>query len=67
MGYIVKLIPEELYFIPNDCEIGITESREKAIVEGLFHDYAEAHAKAKLFRKDMIYGVDYLIESAQSG
>ncbi|WP_180192069.1 MULTISPECIES: hypothetical protein [Acinetobacter] len=40
MGYIVKLIPEEVYFVPNDHEIGMTESREKAIVEGLFFEYA---------------------------
>ena len=36
MGYIVKLIPEEVYFVPNDHEIGMTESREKAIAEGCF-------------------------------
>lgn len=36
MSYIVKLIPEEVYFVPNDDEIGMTESREKAIAQGLF-------------------------------
>lgn len=65
MGYIVKLIPEDLYFIPNDGEIGLTESRDKAVAEGLFHDYASAKANVKLFRKDMMQDVDYIIESTQ--
>ncbi len=64
MGYIVKLIPEDLYLVPSDCQIGLTEYREKALAEGLFHDYAEANAKAKLFRKEMAINIDYVVESS---
>ena len=39
MGYIVKLIPENLYFVPYDNEIGTTEFRSKAVAEGLFYDF----------------------------
>ncbi len=63
MGYIVKLIPEEVYFVPNDHEIGMTESREKAIAEGLFFEYANARAKVRLFNNDLVENIDYIIES----
>ena len=62
MGYIVKLIPENLYFVPHDNEIGTTEFRSKAVIEGLFYDYAAATAMAKMYNKDMVQDVDYEIE-----
>ena len=62
VGYIVKLIPENLYFVPHDNEIGTTEFRSKAVAEGLFYDYAEATAMVKLYNKDMLQDVDYEIE-----
>lgn len=62
MGYIVKLLDSNTYFIPDDNgDVGTTESKEQAIKIGQFADFEEADLSAQYFSKDMARGVDYEI------
>lgn len=63
MGYIVKLVESGNYFVGNEGEIVTTSSREEAISEGEFEEYEEAKETAEYWSKQMVLGVDYIIES----
>lgn len=63
MGYIVKLLESGNYFVGNEGEIVTTSSREDAISEGKFEEYEEAKETAEYWSKQMVLGVDYIIES----
>ncbi|WP_392471906.1 hypothetical protein [Acinetobacter sp. YQ_14] len=62
MGYIVKLLDSNTYFISDDNgDVGTTESKEQAIKIGQFGDFEEADLSAQYFSKDMARGIDYEI------
>ncbi|MTD10935.1 hypothetical protein GIX10_05675 [Acinetobacter sp. YIM 103518] len=63
MGYIVKVVESGNYFVGNEGEIVTTSSREEAISEGQFEEYEEAKETAEYWSKQMVLGVDYIIES----
>lgn len=64
MSYIIKLISENCYIIPDDDGwLTTTESREEAIDIGLFDNFESANETAQSFSGGMIRGVDYQVES----
>ena len=64
MSYIIKLISENCYIIPDDDGwLTTTESREEAIDIGLFDDFESADETAQSFSGGMTRGVDYQVES----
>lgn len=63
MSYIIKLISENCYIIPDDEGwLTTTESREEAIDIGLFDDFESADETAQSFSGGMTRGVDYQVE-----
>lgn len=62
MGYIVKLIPDNLYFVPSDDGVETSDSREEAIETGQFDDYESAKETAESWSGQMIIGQDFIIE-----
>lgn len=63
MGYIVKILESGNYFVGDEGEIVTTSSREEAISEGQFDEYEEAKETAEHWSREMVLGVDYIIES----
>lgn len=64
MSYIIKLISENCYIIPDDDgQLTTTESREEAIDIGLFDDFESADETAQSFSGGMTRGVEYQVES----
>lgn len=64
MGYIVKLIENNEYFIPDsDGDIDTTQSRNEAIATGQFDDYESAKETAESWSGDMVLGRDFIIET----
>ncbi|AUM25547.1 hypothetical protein A1E89_RS00800 [Acinetobacter baumannii] len=63
MGFIVKLLESGNYFIGDEGEIITTSSREEAISEGQFEEYEEAKETAEYWSKQVVLGVNYIIES----
>lgn len=64
MSYIIKLISENCYIIPdNDGWLTTTESREEAIKLATFDSFGSANETALSFSGGMTHGVDYHIES----
>ena len=64
MSYIIKLISENCYIIPDDDGwLTTTESREEAIDIGLFDDFESADETAQSFSGGMTRGADYQVES----
>lgn len=64
MSYIIKLISENCYIIPDDDGwLTTTESREEAIDIGLFDDFEAADETAQSFSGRMTRGIDYQVES----
>lgn len=64
MSYIIKLISENCYIIPDDDGwLTTTESREEAIDLGLFDDFEAADETAQSFSGGMARGVDYIIQA----
>ncbi|HDI5576838.1 TPA: hypothetical protein PNT55_003928, partial [Acinetobacter baumannii] len=51
------------YFIGDEGEIITTSSREEAISEGQFEEYEEAKETAEYWSKQVVLGVNYIIES----
>lgn len=67
MSYIIKLISENCYIIPDgDGWLTTTESREEAIDLGLFDDFEAADETAQSFSGGMTRGVDYQVISISS-
>lgn len=63
MSYIIKLISENCYLIPDDEGwLTTTESKQKAIELGLFNDMESADETAQSFSGGMTRGIDYIIE-----
>lgn len=63
MSYIIKLISENCYIIPDDEGwLTTTESQQEAIEIGLFDDMESADETAQSFSGGMNRGVDYLIQ-----
>ena len=63
MSYIIKLISENCYIIPDDEGwLTTTESREEAIDIGLFDDFEAGDETAQSFSGGMTRGVDYIIQ-----
>ncbi|MGQ8974716.1 hypothetical protein [Acinetobacter schindleri] len=63
MSYIIKLISENCYIIPDDEGwLTTTESQQEAIEIGLFDDMESADETAQSFSGGMTRGVDYLIQ-----
>lgn len=64
MSYIIKLISENCYIIPDDDGwLTTTESHQEAIEIGLFDDFESADETAQGFSGGMTRGVDYIIQS----
>lgn len=64
MSYIIKLISENCYIIPDeDGDMTTTESRDEAIKLGAFDDFDSADETANFFSGGMTRGVDYNIEA----
>lgn len=63
MGYIVKIIPENIYFTAGIDGVDTTDSKREAIENGQFNDYNEAKETAETWSGDMIFGRDFIIES----
>ncbi|MDM1758145.1 hypothetical protein HX127_11300 [Acinetobacter sp. 256-1] len=67
MGYIIKLISENSYIIPDDDGwMTTTKSKQEAIEIGAFDDFDSANETASDFSGGMIRGVDYVIENTSS-
>lgn len=63
MSYIIKLISENRYIIPDDEGwLTTTESQQEAIEIGLFDDMESADETAQSFSGGMTRGADYLIQ-----
>ncbi|MFH7348369.1 hypothetical protein L1A45_07020 [Acinetobacter variabilis] len=63
MSYIIKLISENCYIIPDDEGwLTTTESQQEAIEIGLFDDMESADETAQSFSGGMTRGIDYLIQ-----
>ena len=63
MSYIIKLISENCYIIPdNEGWLTTTESQQEAIEIGLFDDMESADETAQSFSGGMTRGIDYLIQ-----
>lgn len=63
MSYIIKLISENCYIIPdNEGWLTTTESQQEAIEIGLFDDMVSADETAQSFSGGMTRGIDYLIQ-----
>lgn len=63
MSYIIKLISENCYIIPDDDGwLTTTESQQEAIEIGLFDDMESADETAQSFSGGMTRGIDYLIQ-----
>ncbi|AGQ07805.1 hypothetical protein J610_1005 [Acinetobacter sp. 723929] len=64
MSYIIKLISENCYIIPDDEGwLTTTESQKEAIELGLFDDFESADETAQGFSGGMTRGVDYIIQT----
>ena len=64
MSYIIKLVSENCYIIPDDDGwLTTTESQQEAIDIGLFDDMESADETAQSFSGGMTRGVDYQIEA----
>jgi len=64
MSYLIKLISENCYIIPDDDGwLTTTESQQEAIDIGLFDDMESADETAQSFSGGMTRGVDYQIEA----
>lgn len=63
MGYIVKLIPENVYFV-DDGEgwSTTTDLRQEAIQNGQFDDYDVAKESAECWSGGMVLGETFIIE-----
>lgn len=62
MSYIIKLISENCYIIPDDDGwLTTTESQQEAIDIGLFDDMESADETAQSFSGGMTRGIDYII------
>ena len=63
MSYIIKLISENCYIIPDDDGwLTTTESQQEAIDIGLFDDFESADETAQSFSGGMTRGIDYIIQ-----
>lgn len=63
MGYIVKLIPQNIYFIDDySGDMGTTNSRQEAIENGQFDDYDVAKESAECWSGGMVLGETFIIE-----
>lgn len=63
MSYIIKLISENCYIIPDDDGwLTTTESQQEAIDIGLFDDMESADETAQSFSGGMTRGIDYIIQ-----
>lgn len=63
MSYIIKLISENCYIIPDDDGwLTTTESQQEAIELGVFDDMESADETAQSFSGGMTRGVDYIIQ-----
>lgn len=63
MGYLVKLLDSNEYFIPSeDGDVTTTADRGLDRQIGVFGSYDEANDTAQTFSKDMILDRDYSIE-----
>ncbi|MQW91949.1 hypothetical protein GFH30_00920 [Acinetobacter wanghuae] len=63
MSYIIKLISENCYIIPDDDGwLTTTESQQEAIETGLFDDVESADETAQSFSGGMTRGIDYIIQ-----
>lgn len=63
MSYIIKLISENCYIIPDDDGwLTTTESQQEAIDIGLFDDMESADETAQSFSGGMTKGIDYIIQ-----
>lgn len=64
MSYIIKLVSENCYIIPDDDGwLTTTESQQQAIDIGLFDDMESADETAQSFSGGMTRGIDYIIQS----
>lgn len=63
MSYIIKLISENCYIIPDDDGwLTTTESQQEAIDIGLFDDMESADETAQSFSGGMTRGIDYIVQ-----
>jgi|GEM_PF-925908 len=63
MSYVIKLISENCYLIPDDDDwLTTTESQQEAIELGLFDDMESADETAQSFSGGMTRGIDYIIQ-----
>ena len=64
MPFIIKLISENCYLIPDDDDwMTTTKSQQEAIELGLFDDMESADETAQSFSGGMTRGIDYIIQS----
>lgn len=64
MSYIIKLISENCYIIPDDDGwLTTTEYHEEAVERGLFDDFESADETAQSFSGGMTRGIDYIIQA----
>ena len=67
MSYIIKLISDNCYIIPDDDGwLTTTESQHEAIELGLFDDFESADETAQGFSGRMARGIDYIIQPVSS-
>lgn len=63
MPYVIKLVSENCYIIPDgDGWLTTTDSQQEAIEIGLFDDFESADETAQSFSGGMTRGVDYQVE-----
>ena len=63
MRYIVKVIPENVYFTAGEDGMATTDSKQEAIENGQFDDYESAKETAETWSNDMVLGRDFIIET----
>lgn len=67
MSYLIKLISENCYIIPDDDGwLTTTESQQEAIDIGIFDDMESADETAQSFSGGMTRGIDYIIQSVSN-
>lgn len=63
MLFIIKLISEKCYLIPDDEDwLTTKESQQEAIELGLFHDMESVDETTQSFSGEMTIGIDYIIQ-----
>lgn len=64
MGYIVKLIPENLYLVDGgEGWSTTTDSQQEAIENGQFDDHDVAKESAESWSGSMVFGETFIIEN----